>query len=230
EDAIYRDATTLLYRMLFLLYAESRQLLPIDNPKYAELSMASLIELARIGQQHGLDHPQDTSLWERLKRISNAIYESDPDLDIPAYNGGLFDDDDHPFLRDGTIADQYLSRAIFDLAFLPNSNDVQAIDYRDLSVRHLGSLYEGMIEYKLFVAEEPMLARRDKKGNIHFQTQKEGGGLRRNDQEIKTGEVYFAQSSGERRATGTYYTPEYIVDYIVRNTVVRGLEKRRASI
>ena len=230
RDAIYRDATTLLYRMLFLLYAESRQLLPIDNPKYAEVSMASLVEMAMLGQQPGLDRPQDTNIWDRLKRLSNAIYESDPDLDIPAYNGGLFDDDDHPYLRDGTIADQYLSRALYDLAFLPNGNDIQAIDYQDLSVRHLGSLYEGMIEYKLFVAEEPMLARREKGEIIHFMTQEEGGGLRRNDQEIKPREVYFAQSSGERRATGTYYTPEYIVDYIVRNTVVVGLEEHRSSL
>lgn len=230
RDAIYRDATTLLYRILFLLYAESRELLPIDNPKYAQVSMASLVEAARIGQQRGLNRPQATGLWERLKRLSNAIYESDPDLDIPAYNGGLFDDDDHPYLRDGYIADQYLSRALYDLAFIPNGNEIQAIDYRDLSVRHLGSLYEGMIEYKLFVAEEPMLARRDKKGIIYFLTQIDGGGLLRNDQEIKTGQVYFAQSSGERRATGTYYTPEYIVDYIVRNTVLTGLQERRVSL
>lgn len=37
-------------------------------------------------------------------------------------------------------------------------------------------------------------------------------------------------SPGERRATGTYYIPEYIVDYIVRQTVVRGLEERRAPL
>ena len=227
RDAIYRDATTLLYRMLFLLYAESRGLLPVENPNYVAVSMRHLVDSARQGQQRGLENPQATDLWIVLKRLSNAIYESDPELGIPAYNGGLFDDDDHPYLRDGFIANQYLSMALYDLAFLPNGNDVQSIDYRDLSVRHLGSLYEGMIEYKLFVAEEPMLVRREKKGNIHFLTQKEEGGLRRNDQEIKTGDVYFAQSSGERRTTGTYYTPEFIVDYIVRNTVVRGLEERR---
>lgn len=230
REAIYRDATTLLYRMLFLLYAESRSLLPIENPSYAAVSILHLMEAAKEGQQRGLDQPQATRLWSSLKRLSNAIYESDPNLDIPAYNGGLFDDDDHPYLRDGFIADQFLSRALFDLAFLQNGSDIRSIDYRDLSVRHLGSLYEGMIEYKLFVAEQPMLARRDTMGNIHFLTQKEGGGLRRNDQEIKIGDVYFAQSSGERRATGTYYTPEHIVDYIVHCTVIRGLEERRGSL
>jgi type I restriction-modification system DNA methylase subunit len=230
RDAIYRDATTLLYRMLFLLYAESRSLLPVENPSYRAVSMLHLVEAAKDGQQRGLDQPQATRLWSSLKRLSNAIYESDTNLDIPSYNGGLFDDDDHPYLRDGFIADQFLSRALFDLAFLQNGNDIRSLDFRDLSVRHLGSLYEGMIEYKLFIAEEPMLARRDKSGVIHFTTQEQGGGLRRNDQEIKAGEVYFAQSSGERRATGTYYTPEHIVDYIVHNTVVRGLEERRTSL
>jgi len=230
REAIYRDATTLLYRMLFLLYAESRGLLPVENPNYLDVSMRRLVEAAKEGQQRGLDQPQATRLWTSLKRLSNAIYESDANLDIPAYNGGLFDDDDHHYLRDGFIANQFLSRALFDLAFLQNGSDVRSIDYRDLSVRHLGNLYEGMIEYRLFVAEESMLARRDEKGIIHFLAQTEAGGLRRNDQEIPSGSVYFAQSSGERRATGTYYTPEYIVDNIVSQTVIRGLKERRTAL
>lgn len=229
RDAIYRDATALLYRMLFLLYAEARGLLPIENAKYAANSMGQLVNLAH-NYRVNLGDPDGQTLWTILKRLCNAIYESDPELGIPAYNGGLFDDSDHPYLRNGFIADQYLWQAIFDLAFLPDTNGNGRINYRDLSVRHLGSLYEGMIEYKLFVAEQPMLARRDEKSIIHFFTQTEVGGLRRNDQEISAGSVYFAQSSGERRATGTYYTPEYIVDFIVSNTVVRGLEERRAPM
>jgi len=230
REAIYRDATSLLYRMLFLLYAEARELLPINHPNYAKVSMAHLVETARQSQLEGLKHPEGGELWNRLKRLCNAIYESDPELNIPPYNGGLFDDEDHPYLRDGSIADQYSSGALYDLAYLSNSADIQSINYRDLSVRHLGNLYEGMIEYRLFVAEEPMLARRDEKGIIHFLAQTEAGGLRRNDQEIPAGSVYFAQSSGERRVTGTYYTPEYLVDYIVNQTVVQSLKERRAAL
>ncbi len=239
RDAIYRDATYLLYRILFILYAEARGLLPVDNPAYRAVSLAELVKTAHDYKLHGRPDPQATTLWERLKRLCNAIYESDPVLGIPAYNGGLFDDADKPYLHDGYIADAYLTEALFDLAYMPDKvpgtsevpgTSYRPVDYRDLSVRHLGSLYEGMIEYKLQIAEETLWARRDSKGNLRFLRKGQEGAPRKTDKEIKQDSVYFAQSPGERRATGTYYTPEYIVDYIVSQTVWRGLEERRAPL
>jgi hypothetical protein len=239
RDAIYRDATYLLYRMLFILYAEARGLLPVEEPAYRAVSLAELVQTARDYKLRGMPDPQATTLWERLRRLCHAIYSSDPELGIPAYDGGLFDDADKPYLREGHIADAYLTGALFDLAYMldkvPGTLEVpgiscRPIDYRDLSVRHLGSLYEGMIEYKLQIAEETLWARRDGKGNLRFLRTGQDGAPRKTDEEIKPGSVYFSQSPGERRATGTYYTPEYIVDYIVRQTVVRGLEERRAAL
>jgi len=233
RDAIYQDATTLLYRMLFILYAEARTLLPMDNPAYRAVSLSELVKTARAYKLHGMPNPQATTLWECLKRLCTAIYESDPALGIPAYNGGLFDDADKPYLQRGSIADMHLAEALFDLAYRPDSaapDGYQPLDYRDLSVRHLGSLYEGMIEYKLQIAEETLWARRDGKGNVRFLRAGQEGAPRKTDAEITPGQVYFSQSPGERHATGTYYTPEYIVDYIVRQTVVRGLEERRAPL
>lgn len=233
RDQIYQDATYLLYRMLFILHAEARDLLPMSHPDYAAASLTALVATARSYQSDGLPEPHGTGLWDRLKRLCTAIYESDPGLDIPAYNGGLFDDADKPYLRSGHIADQYLAPALCDLGCLPDAtlpNAYRCVDYRDLSVRHLGNLYEGMIEYRLFVAEEPMIGRRDDKGNVRYLTQAEAGLPKRTDQEIATGGVYFAQSAGERRSTGTYYTPEFIVDHIVYETVIRKLRERRASL
>jgi len=233
RDAIYQDATTLLYRMLFILHAEARGLLPTDNPAYRAVSLGELVKTARAYRLRGMPDPRATTLWERLKRLCTAIYESDPALGIPAYNGGLFDDADKPYLQRGGIADMHLTEALFDLAYRPDSaapDGHQPIDYRDLSVRYLGSLYEGMIEYRLQIAEETLWARRDGKGNVRFLRTGEEGAPRKTDAEIQPGQVYFSQSPGERRATGTYYTPEYIVDYIVRHTVVRGLEERRAPL
>ncbi len=236
RDGIYRDATYLLYRMLFILHAEARGLLPLDNPAYRAVSLTELVQTAHAYKLRGMPAPQAMTLWERLKRLCAAIYESDEALSIPAYNGGLFDDGDKPYLRDGHIADAYLTQALFDLAYMPAirhsppASRHSPIDYRDLSVRHLGSLYEGMIEYRLQIAEETLWARRDKKGNVRFLRTGQDSAPRKTDAEIEPGQVYFSQSPGERRATGTYYTPEYIVDYIVRQTVVRGLEERRASL
>jgi len=157
RDTIYRDATYLLYRLLFVLYAEARGLLPMEDPAYRKASLAELIETAYRYRTSGTPNPRATTLWDGLRQLCAAIYESEASLGIPAYNGGLFDDADKPTLRDGYIADAYLMDALFDLAYQPDPHaegGYRPIDYRDLSVRHLGSIYEAMIEYKLFVAEK----------------------------------------------------------------------------
>lgn len=232
RDAIYRDATYLLYRLLFVLYAEARGLLPVERADYQAVSLRSIIEAAselRLDPHKLAEHP--TRLWTQLTTLFNAIQYSDEYLGVPPYNGGLFDNKDKPYLRDYAIENRFLAQALYELAFLPDSKGerpAEPIDYRDLSVRHLGSLYEGMIEYKLFIAEEELLARRDKEGRVKYESAVKTE-RKPNDEVIKPGKVYFAQSPHERKATGTHYTAEELVERLVRQTVVRLLEERWAT-
>lgn len=232
RDAIYRDATYLLYRLLFILYAEARGLLPVERADYQAVSLRSIIEAAselRLDPHKLAEHP--ARLWTQLTTLFNAIQYSDEYLGVPPYNGGLFDNKDKPHLRDYAIENRFLAQALYELAFLPDpkgERPAEPIDYRDLSVRHLGSLYEGMIEYKLFIAEEELLARRDKDGRVKYESAAKTE-RKPNDEVIKPGKVYFAQSPHERKATGTHYTAEELVERLVRQTVVRLLEERWAA-
>ena len=229
---IYRDATYLLYRLLFVLYAEARELLPVQSPAYQPFSLRTILEVVRHKRQFGpADGLATTEVWDRLERLFKAIHDSDELLGIPKYNGGLFDDEDKPYLRDCKIADAFMARALWGLAILPSNNSTNSpemeIDYRDLSVRHLGSLYEGMIEYKLFIADEPLIARRDKNDQVKYlpaSSTRKGP----NDELINLGAVYFAQNPTERKATGTHYTSEDLVETVVTQTVLRLLESRWA--
>jgi len=95
----------------------------------------------------------------------------------------------------------------------------QPIDYRDLSVRHLGSLYEGLLEYTLFVVEgEPRVVRAGKK-QIEYVPYSQAGKVRAGETVLQVGDVYVSETAGERKATGSYYTPEDVVEYIVGRTV-----------
>ena len=229
RSAIYRDATFLLYRLLFILYAEARGLLPMDRPDYQSVSLSRIVDESFEWRQH----PSQTSLtpfsiWERLSTLFNAIHFSDEYLGIPPYNGGLFEDKDKPYLKNYRIENDFLAEALYELAFVldEKGEDIpERIDYRDLSVRHLGSLYEGMIEYKLFIAEEELLARRDKDGKVKYLPAEKTNQIP-NDEVIQTGKVYFAQSPHERKATGTHYTAEELVTKLVQQTVGRLLDSR----
>ncbi|WP_456474786.1 Eco57I restriction-modification methylase domain-containing protein [Candidatus Pyrohabitans sp.] len=87
------------------------------------------------------------------------------------------------------------------------------MDYSSLSIRHLGSIYEGLLEYKLKFAEENLVVE-SKKGKEIYRKAKKG-----EPPKVYKDDIYLVTDKGERKATGSYYTPDYIVKYIVENTI-----------
>ena len=193
---IYDNSLIVLYRLLFILYAEARNLLPVDASaggnvvyrdeysfQHIKEEVVAQIKLGKTGVA------TRSSVWNGLVELWETIDRGDPNLDVPAYNGGLFKPQNHPFLQRYRVGDSHLISAIDKLARVedPETGLRVFVDYRDLEIRHLGSIYEGLLEYNLAV---------DANGCVDLLTDK-----------------------GERKATGSYYTPDYIVQYIVEQTV-----------
>ena len=103
--------------------------------------------------------PDWTSYWAQLKALFKAINEGSPPIDVYEYNGGLFDPSQHEFLMQYEIGDSYLARAIDLLARAESEQEKRRdfVDYRDLAIQHLGSIYEGLLEHKPRVADEEMV-------------------------------------------------------------------------
>jgi len=209
---VQENTLKLLYRLLFIFYAESLRLLDRDNLEYKKLSLESIkYDVANKIDGRELILLATTDYWNKLVTLFDLINEgSESDnfriqkdiLHIPAYNGGLFDPGRNPFLGNKRIGDEFIAKAINFLA----REGKDFIDYSTLGTRQLGSIYEGLLEYKLKVAE----------GKKTFD-------------EIKGGAIYLATDKGERKATGSYYTPDYIVKYIVRNTLEPILTEKRMA-
>lgn len=217
KRAVFDNSIYLLYRLLFVLYAEARGFLPVQNSDYYENSVSKLMVTVREYHRKGVANPEDRTLWNTLSEVFNWINQGNHALGIPPYNGGLFDNDEKPYLANHSIDDAYLSDALFSLGYREKKNEIFPISYDDLSVRHLGSLYEDILEYQLFIAPERMVRR--KQGNIYKFEPASAGKVTRQDTVIERGEVYFSQSSEERKITGSYYTPEIIVQYMVENSL-----------
>ncbi len=106
---------------------------------------------------------------------------------MATFNGGLFDPESHPFLTTHAVGDFHLQIAIDKLARVNG----EFVDYRDLSVRHLGTIYEGLLEFRLRALTKP-----------------EDGWL-----------LSLISDRGERKTTGSYFTPDEIVKHIVSRTL-----------
>ncbi len=225
-DEIYRNTIYLLYRTLFLFYAEARQLLPVDDEAYQRIGLEGLIESSKRWQLDGEREADEYSLWKRLTHLCVVVDDGSEEAHVNPYNGGLFSDSEKPYLREHKIKNDFLAPALFDLAFMETRSGARRIDYRDLSVRHLGTLYEGMLEYRLnLVADEPVVVRASK-GKQTYVPQSAAGAIKRGETILEPGRVYFADDKGERKSSGSYYTPEDVVQHIVINTLLPKLMER----
>lgn len=190
KQVIFNNSIYFLYRLLFVLYAEARGFLPINNPKYKEKSITQLMETVDKSRIEGLPDPNGRSLWNVLSEVFNWINQGNRDLGIPPYNGGLFDDSEKPYLANHSINNAFLSDVLFNLGFKQEIDGVKKIRYDDLSVRHLGGLYEGILEYQLFIAPEQMV-RRKQENVFKFIPSRLVGKIVRNDIVMKQGMYIF---------------------------------------
>jgi hypothetical protein len=171
---VQENSLRLLYRLLFIFYAESRKLLNTDNKHYREMSLRKLKEeiSGKIDQGETMLAVRST-YWEGLKDLFRLINDGSEafgypkeEFYIPAYNGGLFDQTKNPFLALKKIGNSYLAEAIDLLARSKGEKGSEKgmvyVDYSSLEIRHLGSIYEGILEYKLHLADEPMVAVKEK--------------------------------------------------------------------
>jgi len=240
-DLIHDSSLIYLYRLIFVLYAESegRDLLPTDNEIYSgsyslnELKL-EVVENRNATQQHY--QTWQTDLWDQLDELFVLIDQGSQgkgipkeDLYIPAYNGGLFRTDpdegdslEAQFLSNYEAGDAYLAEVI-ELLTRHEADEGKGkvfVDYSSLDERNLGSIYEGLLEYKLDVAGEPLTV-----DDGEYTPAEEG-----DDATVEAGEVYLQTDDGERKATGSYYTPEYVVEYIVDETLGPLVDEIRADL
>ena len=228
---IFESAVKLLYRCLFLFYAESRRLLPSDPEKvdlYRQHSIQALSEEARKFKWGKRSDNDQYDLWKHLKGLVNAVNDGDPEYGIMGYNGGLFDDEEEQYLGVHQLRNDFLSRALYLLSFVePLNNDPDEeyrTPYEDLEVHHLGELYENILEFTVQLADADRIRRRTKKGvELHLasQVKREAG-----DRLIRKGEVFFGESALERKQTGSYYTPESLVRFLNEKSITQPLREK----
>jgi hypothetical protein len=141
-DAGLDESLTLVYRMLFLMFAEARGLVPNWHPIYRDhYTIEALRDAAdRPGPANGL--------WPALQAISRLAHRGcwAGTLWVPAFNGRLFSPARSPMAESSVLPDDVVRSALTSLSRTPASQG--RIDYRDLGVEQLGAVYESVLEYR----------------------------------------------------------------------------------
>lgn len=222
-DLTYRMALTVLFRLLFVAYAEDRDLLPyrMSEPYRIRSLKRKAQELA---DQFRAETPitPGTSHWDEVGRIWTAIRESDASLSVPAYNGGLFTTDRAVSVAGAELAAIRLPNELFqpalrDLLLL----DLEPVDFRSLGVREFGTIYEGLLESELSVADQDLAL--DAKGSYIPATA-------RTVVVVHRGEVYLHDKSGARKSSGSYFTKSFAVEHLLDKALVPALQDHLARL
>ena len=147
-DAVQESALTLLYRLLFLMYAEDRRMLPTEHPAYSTISLRTLRQDLLHRMQANPVFLRTFTYWPRLQELFRRIDAGEPDAGLPPYNGGLFNLAQPELLAQAQLPDESVARIINDLgaAAVNGAPDQTLVNFRDLSVRELGTLYESLLE------------------------------------------------------------------------------------
>ncbi len=135
------ESLTVVYRLLFLMFAESRGLVPNWHPLYRE---SYTIESLRDQAER---HVPMRGLWETLQAISRLAHKGcrAGSLVVPPFNGRLFSPARSPIAESCGVDDEAARLALLAVS---TTRPGARIDYRDLGVEQLGAVYESVLDYE----------------------------------------------------------------------------------
>ena len=111
-------ALILLYRLLFVLYAEDRGLLPVNDPRYEDYDLRKPVRdhVAHRMQGGGVFSASASSYYDHLMTLFRQIDGGDESIGLPPYNGGLFASEAAPLLKTARLTDKIVGDIIYDLS------------------------------------------------------------------------------------------------------------------
>jgi hypothetical protein len=230
----YQMAMRILFRVLFIAYGEDKDLLPYRfNGLYEKRSLKTK---AHELQQLLLDSDAEEfgdgdALWQELAALFKAVDQGNATWGVPAYNGGLFASDSASskigaLLSEVSLPDSIVGPALIHLLLVPTHEaELGPVDFRALGVREFGTIYEGLLESELSLAESDLVIETKGKNKDSYRPAKDG-----EEACIKKGSIYLHNASGARKSTGSYYTKPFAVEHLLDKSLEPALDDHFARL
>lgn len=246
--SVYENSVVLLFRLLFVVYFEDKNHALLNrHPFYQRYSLAHIFQTLRQasnGQSGARDKLHDGVY--ALKQLFEMLDEGAQDIDIPLFNGGLFDPARAPLLLKPKIFDNATLRQLLEkLLFKTNRGNTlfdTRRDFKNMSVTHLGRIYEGLLEFRFERATENAVylefessATKGKTVEAYFDAydqaniRKEKGFRAWREISVKKGEVFLKSASNSRKTTASYYTEPVLSQPLVKASIDHAIAAAAAS-
>lgn len=217
----YDHSLFYLFRLMFVLNCESKNLLAVDQQaNYYEHSLRKIVTDLKAQFESRKAWSNQSRTYGILAQLFELLAEGDERLGVHGFGRDVFSSGNPEFFQKNRVPDQFLNEALVHLACASGEEgeELQFIDYKRLSEDHLGTLFEGLLEYNLKYADKKKyVSKSGKIGNWEDLSEKQKASHK--GDVIAAGELYLSSGSGERKATSSYYTPPYIVDQLVKSTL-----------
>jgi len=236
--SVYENSVVLLFRLLFVVYFEDKNdALLKKHPFYQRYSLGHIYQTLRPSE-NGKNAERDT-LHDgvyALKQLFEMLDEGAEDIDIPLFNGGLFDPARAPLLLKPKIFDNATLRQLLEKLLYKTHRGNTLFDtrrdFKNMSVTHLGRIYEGLLEFRFERATENAVylefessATKGKTVEAYFDAydtarlRKEKGFRAWREISVKKGDVFLKSASNSRKTTASYYTEPVLSQPLVKASI-----------
>ena len=221
----YEMALTILFRLLFIAYAEDRDLLPYrSNEAYRRRSLKQKAQELAEHVANKTPISAGTSHWDEVALLWKAVAGGNSEWGVPAYDGGLFAEDPTVSERGAALAEIALPNRAFEealrsLLVIETPEGIPGpVDFRSLGVREFGTIYEGLLESELALADTNLVLKKQKKALVYFPAREE------DTPDVRVGQIYLHNRSGARKSSGSYYTKSFAVEHLLNGALEPALE------
>ncbi|MSP19898.1 MAG: hypothetical protein EXR74_10060 [Bdellovibrionales bacterium] len=236
-----------LFNLLFIKSCETTNILPLRNPHYYKQSITDIenryfdisisrfldtIEFPAFNPSEDTDfnnkrlskvisdeyeckfNPDGTEIYDRLLSLYNVVQQGDFGLKIKGFKETVFSVSEWEFAKKFKISNYAMVRLLFQLGYTDageGNGTYRQIPYSYFTPRQLGSIYESFLEFTLLTAKEDLV----------FTGKKWVAVGASNGAKLKaaTGTLYFAYDPKKKKQQGSFYTPDYVVRHIVKETL-----------
>ena len=224
-DIVFEQSAIFAFRLIFIAYLEDKfeNIFFKQHKNYKEYSLRNILDYLKTQENDRF------SGYKKIKELFQLLNEGDNDIDIPLLNGGLFDPKKADFLITPKLINN--EQLLLILNALLTSDKSLRRDFKTLSVKHIGNIYESLLDFNFRLVTDKVfyvLYKENKKEKDGYFDVYDYNKIKKEtilyEEVYEKGEAIFSNSSNSRKETASYYTPPSFTNFIVKEAIDKRLQ------